>query len=597
MAIRMTGMISNLDTDTIVQELMKAQSARKANVENDKTKLEWKMDKWDELNTKTYSLYTDHVSKLKLQGSYLAKNATSSNEVAVKVTASNTTANGSYTVNVDKVASSQFVTGRDISEKEYTKETKLVETGMQLGSELIVNAGTNYNKVKRLEITEDTTIADFVRFFKEAGLNAEFNEKQGRFIINATESGAENRFTLTNRTVNSEIKAAEESLRGLYNYDELDTDKKNEVDSAIFALRFGTDDEKAEALSTLTSSLVVDTGANEAAVVAAVTALQGNIATDTSSAIDAEGEGLEKLGLGEITRERAENGFNQEGDANRMSVLGGSDSEIRFNGAKYTSSSSSFSINGMSINVSDVTASAVRVNVAADSESAYTAIKDFIGQYNELIDALSGAFNAKSAKGYDMLTKDEKNAMTEKEVELWENKIKDSLLRRDENLSTLMSSFREALASEVEIDGKKYSLSTFGVVTGDYTESGKLHIYGDKDEPKYNEKTNTLRNTLAEDPETSAKALSAIMNKLYEVMNKKMASSKLSSAMTFYNDKQMKTQVESYEKDITKWEDKLADIEDRYYKQFSSMESAMAKMQSQQSAVDQLANMSTQRRK
>lgn len=597
MAIRMTGMISNLDTDTIVQELMKTQSSKKTKVENDKTKLEWKMEKWDELNTKTYSLYTDHVSKLKLQGSYLAKQATSSNENAVRVTASNTTANGSYTVNVDAVSSSQYVTGRDISDKEYKKDTKLVDTGMQLGSELIVNAGKNYDKAKRLEITEETTIANFVAFLKEAGLNAEYNEKQGRFIINSTASGAENRFTLTNRTVNGEIKASEDAIRTLYDYENLDSDKKNEIDSALFALRFGSEDEKQAASEKLTTTLVTETGVSEAAVSAAVTALKGNIAVDSSSAINGEGEGLELLGLGEITREIAENGANTEGDEGKMSVLGGTDSVIRFNGAKYVSSSSSFSINGMSINVSDVTTSAVRINIAADSDSVYESFKGFITSYNELVDSMSKAYDAKSAKGYDMLTKDEKEAMSDDEVELWENRIKDSLLRRDETLNDLMSSFREALASGVEIDGKKYSLSTFGIVTSDYTEYGKLHIYGDKDDPKFNDKTNTLRNTLAEDPDTSAKVLSAIMNKLYEVLNKKMSSSKLSSAMTFYNDKQMKTQVEDYEKDITEWEDKLADLEDRYYKQFSSMETAMAKMQSQQSAVDQLAGMAAANRK
>ncbi len=596
MAIRMTGMISNLDTDTIVQELMKAQSSKKTNVENNKTKLEWKMEKWDELNTKIYSLYTDHVSKLKLQGSYLAKQATSSNEGAVKVTASNTTANGSYTVDVDAVSSSQYVTGVDISDKEYAKDTTLVSTGMQLGSEIIVNSGKNYNKVSKLEITEETTISDFVSFLKSAGLSAEFNEKQGRFIINATASGAENRFTITNRTVNGEIKASEEALRSLYDYENLDSDKKNAIDSAVFALRFGTDDEKAKAVTALTETLVSDTGANEAAVSAAVTSLRANIEIDYSSAIDGEGEGLEKLGLGEITREIAENGANNSGDESKMSVLGGTDSIIRFNGAKYVSSSSSFSINGMSISVTDVTSSAVRVTVATDAESTYDMLKEFINSYNELVDSMSKAYDAKSAKDYNMLTSDEKEAMTDKEVELWENRIKDSLLRRDDTLNSLMSAFREALSSEVEIDGKKYSLSSFGIVTADYGERGKLHIYGDNDDAQFNDKTNTLRNSLAEDPDTSARALSAIMNKLYEVMNNKMASSKLSSAMTFYNDKQMKTQVETYEKEITTWEDKLADLEDRYYGQFTSMEKAMAKMQSQQSAVDQLASMAVQRR-
>jgi flagellar biosynthetic protein FliS len=42
------------------------------------------------------------------------------------------------------------------------------------------------------------------------------------------------------------------------------------------------------------------------------------------------------------------------------------------------------------------------------------------------------AYNADSSKGYEPLTDDEKSAMTDDEVEKWETKIKDSLLRKDD---------------------------------------------------------------------------------------------------------------------------------------------------------------------
>ena len=61
-----------------------------------------------------------------------------------------------------------------------------------------------------------------------------------------------------------------------------------------------------------------------------------------------------------------------------------------------------------------------------------------------------------------------------------------------------------------------------------------------------------------------------------------MGTTRLSSALTFYNDKEMNSQLSEYKKDISDWEEKLADIEDRYYSQFSKMETAMAKLNSQQ---------------
>ena len=57
MPIRMSGMISGMDTEALIKELMSAQSAKKTKLEQKKTKLEWKKEKWAELNTKIYKLY------------------------------------------------------------------------------------------------------------------------------------------------------------------------------------------------------------------------------------------------------------------------------------------------------------------------------------------------------------------------------------------------------------------------------------------------------------------------------------------------------------------------------------------------------------
>ena len=67
-----------------------------------------------------------------------------------------------------------------------------------------------------------------------------------------------------------------------------------------------------------------------------------------------------------------------------------------------------------------------------------------------------------------------------------------------------------------------------------------------------------------------------------------MKSSTLSSALTFYNDKQMDTEISDYDDKIKKLQDKMNDVEDRYYKQFAAMESALAELQSKQSSLSNL---------
>ena len=69
---------------------------------------------------------------------------------------------------------------------------------------------------------------------------------------------------------------------------------------------------------------------------------------------------------------------------------------------------------------------------------------------------------------------------------------------------------------------------------------------------------------------------------------KAMKKTETSSSMTFYNDITMDSDIKKRKEDVTDLQDKLADEEDKYYKQFSAMETAMAKLQSQQSYVSQL---------
>ena len=58
-----------------------------------------------------------------------------------------------------------------------------------------------------------------------------------------------------------------------------------------------------------------------------------------------------------------------------------------------------------------------------------------------------------------------------------------------------------------------------------------------------------------------------------------------SSAFTVYNDKTMQKEYDDYTSRIKKEETKLNDLIDSWYKKFSAMETAMAKLQSKNNAV------------
>lgn len=277
--------------------------------------------------------------------------------------------------------------------------------------------------------------------------------------------------------------------------------------------------------------------------------------------------------------------------------IDGCDAEITLNGIQYTGSTNNFSVNGLNITAQVVTgdgdANAISITTATDTQGIYDKIKDFLSQYNSLINEITSLYNADSAKGYDPLTDDEKDAMSDTEVEKWEQKIKDSLLRRDDNLESLMSAMTSAMSGAVEVNGKKMYLSNFGIKTLGYLNAPKnqqnaYHIDGDEDDANSSGNADKLMTAITNDPDTVINFMQGLADNLYKSVHTKMQSSSLSSIYTVYNDKEMASEYSDYTSIIKKWEQKLEDKEDYYYKKFSSMETALSKLNSQTSSLSGL---------
>ena len=225
-----------------------------------------------------------------------------------------------------------------------------------------------------------------------------------------------------------------------------------------------------------------------------------------------------------------------------------------------------------------------------DVSGIYDMVKNFIKEYSSLINEMDKLYNADSAKGYEPLTDEEKDSMSEKEVEKWEEKIKDSLLRRDSTLSTVSSAMKEIMASSFTVGGKNMSLADFGIETLGYfnaadNEKNAYHINGDEDEETLKTKDNTLKEMITKDPNTVVDFFTQLSKSLYGKLDKLMARSDYSSLNSVYDDKKMKEDYDDYTSKIKTAEQKLTDYEDKWYKKFSAMETALAKMQSNASAI------------
>lgn len=274
----------------------------------------------------------------------------------------------------------------------------------------------------------------------------------------------------------------------------------------------------------------------------------------------------------------------------------GSDAELVLNGATFKSNTNTFTINGSTYTVNRVVDEEISITTENDTSGIYDMVKDFFSEYNDVMNSMLGAYNADSAKGYEPLTDEQKEVMTETQIEEWETKIKDSLLRKDSTLSGVMTAMRNAMNQGIEIDGKTYYLSDFGIGTGSYFEVDEderyaIHIDGNADDSYSAGKTDKLKAAIAADPELVTKFFTKLSQNLYDNMTDKMGSSEYSSMYKVYNDKKMKSDYDKYTKDIKNLEKKLSEAEDRYYKKFTAMEKAMAQLNSGANAIAGLFGM------
>ena len=274
----------------------------------------------------------------------------------------------------------------------------------------------------------------------------------------------------------------------------------------------------------------------------------------------------------------------------------GSNAEIQLNGVTYTSESNNFNINGLSINALAKTDGEITLTTNVDTQGIYDKVKDFLTEYNNVINEMTKLYNADSAGDYEPLTDEEKEAMSDEQIEKWENKIKDSLLRRDTTLNSVMSVMVNAMSQTFEIGGQKLSLSTFGIQTLGFLNAPKnehyaYHIDGDEDDENSSGKKDKLMAAIEQNPEQVEEFMKKLAENLYKEVDNKMKSSELSSAYKVYNDKEMDREAKKYAEAISKWEEKVKDKEDYYFKQFSNMEVALSKLQSQTSSISGLLGM------
>lgn len=593
--VRLTGLVSGFDTEAMVKQLSEAYQMKVDNVKKQQTKLEWKKEAWNSLNKKIMDFYKGALSNFSSVSTYRAKTVTSG-LLGVKITAGSKAVNGTHKVEVVGTATAQMWTGKQINTGTYTAtsydavkdgSTKLADlkdaNGYEIGDKInnaefkISKDGTDYNV--KVNVGADASIDDVVTNINDqlsgSGLVVEF--KDGAFRM--TEPAGDINYAMEIggvKTVYQKVETADAKVTGKTKLTDLGIAEGTDIKingNTITIDRTTTLSGLADQMAKLGVEANYDAGQGRFYLNAK------KAGTENGFNIEADNDTLTKLGLN----------LNP-GDEGRIDA---SDAEIIYNGVSYKQSGNTFNINGLTIEATEV-GEEQTFSVGTDAKGIYDKVKEFVKSYNDLIDEMNKLYNAGRVKDYEPLTEDEKAAMSDEEVEKWEGIIKASLLRRDDTISSLLSGMRTTLSKSISVtaaDGssKRYSLTSFGINTATYTEKGKLHIYGDSDDADFADFEDALMKAINENPDAVEKTLAGIGKEMYGNLQKAMNSNKeLSSAMTFYNDKQLDKEIGDYKDRVSTLQEKMLKEEDKYYKQFSAMETAMAKLQAQQSYVAQL---------
>lgn len=657
MPIRLSGMNSGLDTEALVRDLVSAYSMKKDKVVKQQTKHQWTMDAWKDTNSKVYSFYTSSLSSMRYSSSYQLKKATITNSTIANVTATNSSVVGTQKLSVTQLASSGYLTGGKITKTDNQGRPVKLTANTKL-SELGITDGTIKVNDTLVSVKGDTTLDGFAKQLKAAGAGANFDAANSRFFVNATTSGKDGDFSLTagdaagldalkklglfvtkdsngvesqdmakyrevaawdadaqitlrynkqaytaktyKAKLNSEITSATKQLENVNKQIE-----EMEKDDYVKLDHFETEEEYEDKLNELKAKrdeyqdkidannlLLNDDAEFEAKLNYENSQIRDKIAAQVNNEIAAANSVLASAGS----------------DSDGAVRIIGQDSRILLNGAEFTSNTNAFSINGLNIDINAITTKKtvdehgnevieddpVTIGVTTDTQGIYDKIKNFLKSYNELAQTLDGLYYAPSSKGYEPLTKDEQEALTEKQVEEWEKKVKDSLLRKDSTLSGISSVMRNAfIGTKITRDGEDITLANFGISTGSYfsTEAKDRNVYhidGDKDDSLTSSKSDKLMSMINSDPDAVIEFFQKLSDNMYTELSKKMASSSISSAFTIYNDKEMSSQYSDYKDKVSNWEKKLETIENSYYKKFAAMEKALATLQSQTSALSGL---------
>jgi flagellar hook-associated protein 2 len=262
----------------------------------------------------------------------------------------------------------------------------------------------------------------------------------------------------------------------------------------------------------------------------------------------------------------------------------GTDAKVSIDGVVSYRSSNTFTTGGVTYTLKDKSTDPVTIQVSADIDKIVDKIKNFVTQYNDMVNLLNTRVKEIKYRSFPPLTDAQKKDMTTEEIKLWEEKAKSGLLHNDDILKSTINDLRLLASTSVGSSSSAYNaLYKMGITTMPYnasapTDSGKLVV----DEAE-------LRKALSTDPSGVIAAFSnqpdGIAQQMYTRLEKSISeiSNKAGSANLAVDNvtTTIGNQIHDLDVKIAAYDVRLAKREDYYYQMFSKMDAAVGNSNAQ----------------
>ena len=623
-----SGMISGMDTDSLVEKLLSGTQSKIDKQKGLKTQTEWKIENYRDVITQINSFSSKYFNTT--YGSSAKNNLSSSaffNAMTSKVISGNavkvvSSAAGASTEDMNiivkqlaskaKLTSSVNVSGESVLkggkiDTEAIKST-INETGeftftltldgaqkaITLKKEDLMDADGNITEdavISALETEVSQKFGGYIKVnvaevdgAKNISLAIDFNGEKGHELkvtgANASAlglvPGASTRISTSSKL--SELGLTGDSFSFEINGEKFSFTAENTVADVISAVN------KSDAGVKLSYSSISDSFSMEATESGAKFGI--NI-TETS------GNFLSKI----FGSDKFENGA-LKSDA----VVAGQDAIVSINGNEFSRTSNNFTIDGVTLQLTDVSAAKydgsgnvigyeeTKITTERDTESILETIKSFVEDYNKMLEKLNGyIYEEPNYRKYAPLTDAQRDEMTESQIEKWEEKSKQGLLYGDSTIRNFLQQMRGALYTKSTTSS--VALYNIGIETSSNKDDrGKLVI--DEEALKKALETN------ADEVEKLFVGENGLAEKLTNIMDRtaKVSAADPGELVRIAGAKESKaTQTQStLYNELKRIDDRISVLntrynkeKDRYWKQFNAMETIISNYSSQSAYLGQ----------